>query len=168
MSKADITVIGGNTVTPVLPFKVDDRTTSSAAGVINPGEPVKQSNANYALLVATGDPEQGTDALIGIAENESTETASAEGEVNVAVIVPFVTRLRGKATTAANIDTAAELLDVLQDAVTFDVTAGVVTVDEDETDDPNVHGLVLVDGDTAKGTLDFYAKPLATLFGNAL
>lgn len=161
-------MVGGSGVTPVLPFRVDDRTTSSASATHKPGEPLKQSNGNFALLLADGDPEQGTDAFIGIALNESTETSSAEGSVDVEVVVPFVTRLRGRATTAANMDTDSELKAFIQDAVCFDLVAGVFTVDEDEGDDPNVHSLVIVDGDIAKGTLDVYVKPLGTLFGNAL
>jgi hypothetical protein len=166
MSLADISIVAGRG--EVLPFKVDDRTTSSATATIKAGEPVKQSNSNYALLLATGDPEQGTDAFIGIAHNESTETSTAEGWLDVDIVVPYITRLRGRATTSANINTAAKLLGVLQDSVTFDLTSGAFTIDEDEGDDPNVHSLVIVDGDIAKGTLDVYVKPLATLFGNAI
>jgi hypothetical protein len=163
----DIQVIGGNTVTPILPFRVDDRTASSAAATIKPGEPIKQSG-NFALLVATGDPEVGTDAFIGVAENESSETSTVDGFVNANVAVPYVTKYRGKATTPANMNTDDELEGILLDAVCFDLVAGVFTIDEDEGDDPNVHGLVIIDGDIRKGTLDVYVKPLNTLFGNAL
>jgi hypothetical protein len=128
---------------------------------------LKQST-NFVLLCATGDPEVGTDAFVGIADRESDETSTVDGTVDVAVAIPFVTRMRGKATTPANMNTDDELEGILNDAVTFDLTAGVFTIDEDEGDDPNVHGLVLVDGDIRKGTLDFYVKPLNTLFGNAL
>ena len=168
MSLGDLAIVAGASSTPVLPYRVDDRTTSGASATIKPGEPVKQSNANFVLLCATGDPEQGTDAFVGIGATESTETSSAEGTMDVETVVPFVSRIRGKATTPANIDTDAELKGVLLDAVSLDLTAGVFTIDEDETDDPNVHGFVIVDGDTEKGTLDVYVKPLATLFGNAL
>lgn len=167
--KGDFQVIGGNTVTPILPFRVDDRTTSSAAATQKPGEPLKAfNNTNYVLLCATGDPEVGTDAFVGLAERESDETSSADGSVDASVAVPFVTKFRAKATTPANIATDAALLGVLQDSVCLDLTNGVFTIDEDEGDDPNVHAFVIVDGDIAKGTLDFYVKPLNTLFGNAL
>lgn len=168
MTIGDLAIVGGAAVTPVLPFRVDDRDTSSASATIKPGEPVKQNNANFVLLCATGDPEQGTDAFVGIAHNESDETSSAEGTVDVEVVAPYVTRIRGRATTSTNIDTDAELKGVLMDAVTFDLSSGDFTIDEDETDDPDVHGLVIVDGDINKGTLDVYVKPLATLFGNAI
>lgn len=171
MAKGDLSVVGGASVTPVLPFRVQDRTSSSASATHKAGEPLKQNAANYALLCATGDPEQGTDAFIGLAHNESTETATADGKVDAEVAVPFITRIRGKATTVANIDTDAELLGLEMDAVSLDLTAGVFTIDENEGDDPNVHGFVIVNpdtGDLAKGMVDVYVKPLATLFGNAL
>ena len=167
MAKGDLAVVGGIAATPVLPFRVDDRTTSSASATHKPGEPLKQSG-NFTLLCATGDPEQGTDAFIGLAHNESTETSSADGSVDIEVVVPYITRIRGKATTVANIDTDDELEGVLNDAVTFDLTGSTFTIDENEGDDPNVHGLVIVDGDIDKGTLDVIVKPLATLFGNAI
>jgi len=171
VSKGDLSIVGGMAVTPVLPFRVDDRTTSSASATHKPGEPLKQNNANFALLCATGDPEQGTDAFIGIAHNESTETSTADGAVDISVVIPFITRIRGKATTVANVDTDAERLGVDMDAVTFDLTAGVFTIDENEADDPNVHSLVIVPGadeDPTQGWIDVYVKPLGTLFGNAL
>lgn len=167
--KGDIQTIGGNTVTPILPFRTDDRTTSSASATVKPGEPLKGlSNTNFVLLCADGDPEAGTDAFVGIAERESDETSSAEGTVDASVCVPFITKMRAKATTVANIDTDAKLKAFLQNSVTFNLTNGVFTLNEDETSDPNVHAFVIVDGDIAKGTLDFYCKPLNTLFGNAL
>lgn len=167
MSKADLAVVGGMAVTPVRQFRVDDRTTSSASATHKPGEPLKQST-NFALLCATGDPETGTDAFIGIAESESTETSTVDGVVNISVAVPYITVIRGKTTLSTSMDTDDELEGLLNDAVTLDLTGAVFTIDADEGDDPNVHGLVIVDGDISKNTVDVYVKPLATLFGNAL
>jgi len=96
-----------------------------------------------------------TDEFVGIAIDESTETSSADGTVNVLIPVPGQTVLRCKATTAGNIDTAAKLLALRQNSVTFDVTSLTQTVDEDETDDPNVHGLMIIGGDIVAGTIDF-------------
>lgn len=162
--------MGGGASTQVLPFRVDDRTTSSASATHKAGEPLKQ-NGNFSLLCADGDPEQGTDAFIGIAHNESTETSTVDGRVDIEVAVPYITVIRGKATTPANIDTDDELELVLMDAVTFDLVGGIFTIDEDEGDDPNVHSLVIVnanESDLTKGELDVVLKPLGTLFGNAL
>lgn len=162
--KGDVTIISG-ALGNVLPFLVDDRTTSSQTETIKPGNPVTQDNGNYVEIVVNGGPVNSTGLLVGIAHNESTETSSAEGEVDVEVVVPFITLMRAKATTPANV-TAANLKTYKLDAVTFDNVSNVITIDEDEGDDPNEHGLVIVAGDTSKGTLDFYAKPLACAFGN--
>jgi hypothetical protein len=163
--KGDVTIVRG-AIGDVTRFPVDDRTTSSQTETIKPGNPVTQDNANFVEIVANGGPVNSTGLFVGIAHNESDETSSADGEVDVEVVVPFVTIMRARATTAANIDTAAKLLGIKFDAVAFDNTSNVITIDEDEGDDPNEHGLVIVGGDINKGTLDFYVKPLASVFGN--
>lgn len=163
--RGDVSIVGGVGITPVLPFRTDDRATSSATATVKAGEPVKQSNANFVILIADGDPVQASAGFVGIAENESTETSSVEGAVNVSVVVPYITRMRARVKTLASSDTDAELKGLLEDAVLFDLTAGVITVDAAGGDDPNVNGLVIVDGDIDKGYVDFIAKPLVTLFG---
>ncbi len=170
MSKADIEIVKGNA--PVREFRVEDRNSapSSPSATIKAGEPVKVGGTenNYVILCANGDPEIGTDRFVGIAQSESTETASAAGTVNVYVAQPGETIFRAKANTSTNIDTDAELRAILNDSVTFDYDGTDFTVDEDEGDDPDVHGLVVVDGDIDKGTLDFTVKPGATLHGNEI
>ena len=146
---------------------VEDRDTSSASATLKRGEVAKRNNANFALLVADGDPEQGTDILVGLITSESTETASADGTAEALQLLPSAV-LRGRATTAANIDTAAELLGVIFDHVTFDVSSGAITIDEDEGDDPNVHGLVIIDGDEVNGTLDVLVHQDVVLGGAAI
>lgn len=152
---------------PAIVHKVDDRTTSSVVTTLQPGEPVKKST-NFAIPVATGDPEVGTDEMLGIVRKESTETSTADGEVEVLSFIPGLSVIRAAATTPANMDTAAELLGIIGDHVAFDVTAssgtnGVFTIDENEGDDPNVHGLKILRGNTVKGTLDCLVHALATM-----
>jgi len=159
MAVGDIEVIKGRG--PVRVAKVDDRTTSGTSATLKAGEPLKKSG-NFAILCATGDPEVGTDEFLGVAAAESTETSTADGQVSYLSIVPGLTELRGKATTPGNMDTDAELLGLLGDYVAFDLTAGVFTIDEDEGDDPNVHGLKIVAGDIVRGTLDVLVHALAT------
>ena len=144
-------------------FLVEDRTTTGATYTIKAGEPVKRYT-NTTVILATGDPEIATDLMLGIAVAESTETASADGVVKVEMVGPG-TILRGKATTAANIDTAAELKLLLLDTVAFDLTTVYFTIDEDEGDDPNVHGLMILDGDIDAGTLDVSVNAMVTPFG---
>lgn len=168
MAKADVQVVGGAAVSNVLPFVTDDRTTSSQTETIKPGEPVQMDNENFVEIVATGGPSQTAGLLVGIATTESTETSSAEGEVEAQIVVPFITLMRAKATTPANVDTVAKFKLLRQDAVCFTNASNVITINEDEGDDPNEHGLVMVGVDIAKGLIDFYAKPLATLFGRSV
>ena len=156
-------------------FGAEDRTTSSVTVAMAPGEPVKRggSNGNFVIPIATGDPENGTDIFVGIAKQQSTETSTVDGEVEVELCGPG-TVLEGKATTAANMDTAAKLLGIRGDYVSFDVTGagtngptGVFTIDEDEGDDPNVHGLFIIGGDISKGRLRVFPV-LSIFYGNGI
>jgi hypothetical protein len=158
MAIGDIKVLKG--AGPVVQWVTDDRDTSSQTVALLPGEPVKVST-NYVIALASGDPEIGTDEFAGIVQSQSTETASADGVVNVYSMLPGLTQLRGKATTAGNVDTAAKLLGLINDWICIDVTGagtngptGVFTFDEDEGTDPNVHAFKVVDGDISAGTLD--------------
>jgi hypothetical protein len=161
MAKNDISIVdvGGANVTAVRKYR-----TEANAAAIFVGEPVKIGGTgnNYVVPLASGDPEVGTDRMIGIAASDSTQTATADGVVEVYVIVPGSTVLRAKATTAANVDTDAELLAILNDSVTFDLANGVYTIDEDEGDDTG-HGLMIVGGDVVNKTVDFVVRPSATI-----
>lgn len=163
MGKYDVTIVSGEATAPV----ITENVASGAVGSLKPGDAVKK-NGNYVIRIATGDPEIATDEGIGIVQKLSTETAAADGFVDVLYPIPHVTIMRAKATTAGNIDTAAKLLGVRGDCVTFDLTGTVITVDEDETDDPNVHGLKIIGGDFNKGTLDFILQSPVGLGGGAV
>lgn len=169
MAFNDIRVISGGH--GVKQFKTDDRDTSSETATLKAGDVVKKGGAgnNFATVVLTGDPEIGTDVMLGVVHTESTETASADGVVDVEMFGQG-TVIRGKATTAANMDTAAELLLLLNDYVTFDRSAansgGTLTIDEDEGDDPNVHGLCIISGIVARGELDVLVHTNATIYGS--
>lgn len=160
MAINDIQVIKGGYGTQE--FVCDNRDYTGATLTLKPGEPVKKST-NTAILLATGDPEIGTDTVIGIVAKESTESATVDGVVLVEMVGPG-TILRGKPTTTASMDTASELLGLKMDYVTFDLTTVYFTIDEDEGDDPNVHGLCILDGDIDKLTLDVAVHANITLF----
>lgn len=73
--------------------------------------------------------------------------------------VPWVGRLRGKAEVPGSIDTAAELLGVINDAVLIDYNAtggtdGGELYTIKETASADTSGLTIVEGDIVKGTLD--------------
>ena len=128
------------------------------------------TGGNYAAIIADGDPEAGTDIVLGVTKNASSNTTAANGVVNVEIVGPG-SIISGRATTAANINTAAKLLAIRSDFVAIDrsaaTVAGVVTIDEDEGDDPNVHGLFILDGDIVKGTLEVMIAA-ATIFGSTV
>jgi hypothetical protein len=57
-------------------------------------------------------------------------------------------------------------LEVTFDCVTFDFTGTTFTVNESEGSDENVHGLRIVGGNIAAGTIDFTINPRCTILGN--
>lgn len=153
MAEGDIKVVSGSYGAREL--DAEDRNTSSISATLKPGEPVKRggTGGNFAARIADGNPTTGSDIFLGIVNRESTETATADGKVEVNIVGPM-TILFGDATTAGNLSTAADLLGIILDYVAFDVSAtSVTTIDENEGDDPNVHGLCIVGGDVARSKL---------------
>ena len=160
MAKNDIKLLEPKNVS-TREFVVEDRDTNSATYTIKAGEPVKlraAEDSNDIIILATGDPEIGTDIVVGVAANESTETATVDGTVQVYIPIPGVTVFRCRATTPANVNTAAKRLAILNDCVAFDLTGTTFTVDETEGTDDDVHGLIIVDVDTSNGDIDFVFK----------
>jgi len=73
--------------------------------------------------------------------------------------VANVGKIRGKAETAASIDTAAELLAIIMDVTLIDYnstggTDGGELYTIKDTASADTSGLTIMDGNTAKGTLD--------------
>lgn len=172
MAKGDIEVLSGSL--GVHKLLAEDRTNTSINATLKPGEMVKRggTGANFAILMLTGDPEQGTDIMLGVVAEESTETSSDDGNVDVD-LVTFGTKLRGNATTSGNIDTQAKLDALFLDYIAIDGPAAASTAsfnytfNENEGDDPNVHGFQIIGGDIVKGTLDVLVAS-ATMFGSTV
>ena len=80
------------------------------------------TGTNFADVVTDGAPTQGTDLLFGLTKSGSTNTAAANGVVDV-LLVGQGTILEGKATTVANVNTDAKLLLLLNDYVNCDRSA---------------------------------------------
>jgi hypothetical protein len=139
-------------------FQVD----AGAEGSIKPGTPLKAVGV-YVAAVADGDPEVATDQFVGIASSISTETATVDGWVEVKVVIPGQTVLRGKANTPSNLSN-----NYRGNHVTFDVSGSVFTIDENEASDPDVHGLVIVDQDATRGTVDFMVQSEAMIIGSSI
>lgn len=128
------------------------------------------TGANFATICLDGDNEQGTDIFLGITKTAGTQTAAANGVVNVEIVGPG-SIISGKANTASNIATAALLLGIMGDFVTFDrsaaTAAGTITIDENEGSDNDVHSLFIIDGDIVKGTLEAFVAA-ATIWRGAV
>lgn len=165
---------GGGTA---LTFKVDDRNTSGFGLTIKAGEPAVACG-NYASRVGTGEPQiaQLNGKLIGVASKESTETATADGTVDIVTVIAGQTVLEGAATTKGNVDTASELLALLNNYILFDATtepnsttAATITIDENDTSDPNLNGLILIGGSAdADGLCYVMVHQNVTLWGSLI
>lgn len=160
MAQYDVRVASSTLDTVIRTFRVEDFTTSSDT-VIYPGEPVKKGSKNNVVHVADGEPTI-TAPMWGIAVTQSTATSTADGTVDVLICEPNRTVLRTKYTTGATVDDG-----VLYDTVTYDLSTGVYTVDADEGDDPNVHGLQILGYDTSEGTVDYGLRSYATEAGSS-
>lgn len=163
MAKGDVRIIdsGGHNVVPTYEVR-----TEAAATDIKAGEPVKRggTGGNFAIPLATGDPEISADLVLGIAASDSDHTAAANGVVQVYMPLPGV--IYGcAATTAANFDTDAEILLLELDRVAFDLTSTTYTVDENEGDNAD-HGLIIVGGDADTQEVHFMISSATTLLGN--
>jgi hypothetical protein len=122
---------------------------------------VAGSGTNYVDLLLDGMPTRGTDVFVGITKSGAANipnTAAANG-VQIVELVGPGTILEGKATTAANVNTDAKLLGMLNDTTNFDrsaaTAAGILTIDETNTTakKSSTLSLVIISGDINKGTL---------------
>ncbi len=127
--------------------------TQAAATAILPGEPVAISGS-YVVPLATATPTAAA-KMLGIAKSASSHSATADGTVDVVVVEAGRTLMRAQAQTPANVDTDAEVLAVLNDFVSFDLTSSSYTINEDEAGAAGTQGLRIVDVDAASGAVDF-------------
>lgn len=113
---------------------------SGANASINAGEPVaKALGQEWATPVVNGAPVVGTNYMAGIAATTSTDTTTVAGSVRVARMLPGIQYLCA-ANVPASIATQAEYDALVGARVTFNLTAGVYTVNL--TDSAN-NGLVV-------------------------
>lgn len=98
------------------------------ATTINPGEPVvKVLGATSVTAMATNSPQVGTHYVVGIATTTSTQTASADGSVQVQPLSSgAVYTIRPK--VAATWDTQAEYDNLVGKRVLIDLTTGNYTI----------------------------------------
>lgn len=125
------------------------RTYNVAAGAtaINAGEPVQHTLAGTSVTAAaTNTPSVGTHYYAGIALTNSTQTATANGKVNVLPITMETTYLI-KPKVATSWDTQTEYDDLVGKRVLIDLTSGSYTLLA--TDNVN-NGCVVMPLDIAK------------------
>jgi hypothetical protein len=146
---------GGRDSVPVRTFNTEAATSLTEGKLVKIGG----TGNNFVVAIATGDPEVATDRVIGVTKSASTDTASAAGTVEV-YMIDNRTVLTAKATTPGNLAAG-----ILNDSVAMDVNTGTQTIDEDEGDDPDVHGCVILDYDATAGTVDFIIKTGALIDG---
>ena len=159
MAKGDITIVdvGGKNVTPVIVCN-----TEANATAIYAGEPVKFKTAGskYVIPMADAEPIIGTTvAMVGIAASNSTQTASADGTVEVFLIDP-TTVLRAKAKTSSTADTEAEVIALKGKRTVLDLTSSTYTIDNGTSDGATL-GLLIVGGDPSTASVDFVVRPSA-------
>lgn len=172
--RGDLSVIGPNAAFP--------RYVVSGGTAIVAGEPVHclgtlssgVINTNTYVLAAADTPviaaiTTSTHKFGGVALKDSENAAAGTTltqYLNCAMPVPFVGRIRGKAETAGDMDTASELAGLIGDAVLIDYSATgaadggqLYTIKTAASADTS--GLEIVGGNTALGTLDVVVHGLA-------
>lgn len=166
MAKADIVIkdTAGHNVIPTLVWQ-----TEAAATAIYAGEPVKVkvAGSKYVIPLADGDGVIGTTVgIAGIAKSDSTQTASADGTVEVYIPLPGVI-YAAKAKSAAAADTAAEILALQGKRVVIDLTSGSYTVDTAAADNAN-NAFYIVGGDFTRSVIYFMLRSPITITGTTL
>ncbi len=145
MAKGDLEIIGKD-------FAERKYRTKAANTAINGGDAIMIVNTNYAGVLTDAKPVVATDNFLGIAQGPGSETSALDGRVTVGIPTPNIGIIRGKAKSAAAVDTDAELIALLFTFVLFDLTAGVYTIDTAVA--ANSNGLRIEDGDIVRGTVD--------------
>lgn len=136
--------------------------------LIKVGEPAIQTGAGspYAILATDTLPvansTTGTGTLwLGVAEKDSTETASVDGLVELFVPNPNHV-YAGKVKVAGSANTAAKILLLQGDRIVLDLTSTVFTVDSAAGDGAG-NGIVVVGGDPLNDELWFMIRNCATI-----
>lgn len=156
MAKGDVSTVGidgGNQ-----PFRVAASATRFFAG-----EPLNSlaalttgaADVNTVVVLTDTKPRIATDNFVGIASVNAEVNASSvviAHKTYASVPIPYITRVRARAKSTTAVDTDAELLAILWDAIDFDLTTAVYTFDSASAS--NASAFVVRDGNPAKSTLD--------------
>jgi hypothetical protein len=162
MARGDLRVIG--------PAASWGRYVVSGGTAIVAGEPMHSlatlstgaASVNTYVLAAADTPVIGTHKFGGVALRDSNNAAAGtvlEQYLTTSNPVPYIGRIRGKAETAASVDTAAEIALLVQDTVLIDYNSTgaadggeLYTIKEVASEDD--HGLEIVGGNPALSELE--------------
>jgi len=164
MARNDIKIkdVAGHNVLPTLRCQ-----TEANATAILQGEPVKFKalGSQYVIPLADADGVIGTmTPIVGVAASDSTQTASADGYVDVYIPLPG-TIYEIAAKSAAGANTQSEINALVNDRAIIDLTAGVYTLDATGTDVATAPFLI-VGGNPDKSTLYVQIRTGATALGD--
>lgn len=159
MARGDIKI--RTQVDPAFAFKAV--VSSGGASTIKAGEPTKQTSVGAVVIMADGD---GTTSqkFAGVAKTDSTDTASAAGEVYTWLPLPGYV-YEAKAKSSAAVDTQAEIDALFGKRVVFDLTSSTWTIDTAAAN-AATNGVSIVGGDVVARTVYFVIAPQITLFDN--
>lgn len=164
MSVNDFHLIDARSGVQTLPWQV----ASGTANSIKAGEPTKQSGtaAVYAALLADADGVIGTmQPLIGVGAKLSTDTATADGSVDLALFLPgMIWETQAKSSTAA--DTQSEINAMVGDLYIVDVTTGKFTMDT-ANGTVSTAPFLIVGGNPDTSSVWFMTRSDGTIFGRA-
>jgi len=166
MSRYDIKLItqlpGDMSTSPIV--------VSGGTATISAGTPTKGADAAAAspwtgavVPMVDGD---GTSSqrFTGVAKGDSTDTATANGTVQLWLPLPGII-YSAKAKTAANADTQAEIDALRYKRVVFDLTGSTWTVDTAAAD-ATTNGVVIIGGDYQTSSVYFVIANTCTAFAN--
>jgi hypothetical protein len=125
-------------------FSIKRLVASGGAATIDRGAPTKEGSSGAVAIMTDG---EGTtsERFSGIAKSVSTDTAAADGAVEVYLPLPGLVYV-GSPKVAGAADTEAELLAIMGKRIVLDLTSTVWTVDTAATDAIG-NAVVIVGGD---------------------
>jgi len=161
VAKNDIRIVSPSQV-PVRRYQTEANATAIYAGEF---VKMKALGSPYAIPLADAEPVIGTTTpVLGLAKSDSTQTASADGVVDVYVPVPgTVYEIKAKSATAA--DTLAEIKALEGDRLLIDLTTGSYTIDT-AAGDSQTAGFHVVGGNADKKTIHVMLRSGVTIVGD--
>lgn len=142
-------------------FSVTRLVESGGAATIDRGAPTKEGSNGAVAIMVDGD---GTTSqrFSGIAKSVSTDTAAANGYVDVILPTPGLVYV-GSPKVAGAADTQAEIDALGGKRVVFDLTSSAWTIDSAAADGAN-NGVVIIGGKKEDDLLFFVISPGVTVF----